>query len=114
MTLHRLLRASIPIVALPLLFASVASQGQQTPAPPAATINQSDDPLLSAYRFRSIGPASMGGRIDDIEAAPSDHSIIYIGYAHGGVWKSENNGTTFEPVFDTYSVASVGGIAIHP
>ncbi len=67
-----------------------------------------------SYRFRSIGPASMGGRIDDIEVAPSDQNIIYIGYAVGGVWKSENNGTTFEPVFDTYSVASIGDIAIHP
>jgi photosystem II stability/assembly factor-like uncharacterized protein len=113
MTLHRLLRAAIPVVALPLLFASVSTQGQP-PAQAEPMINRSDDPLLSAFRFRSIGPASMGGRIDDIEAAPSDSSIIYIGYAVGGVWKSENNGTTFEPVFDTYSVASIGDIAIHP
>ena len=116
MTVHRLLRAAIPVIALPFFFASVASQGQQgggqSPQPPM--INQSDDPLLAGYRFRSIGPASMGGRIDDIEVAPSDQNIIYIGYAVSGVWKSENNGTTFEPVFDTYSVASIGDIAIHP
>ena len=41
-------------------------------------------------------------------------NIIYIGYAVGGVWKSENNGTTWDPVFDTYSSASIGDIAIHP
>ena len=94
----------------------MASQGGQQGAgqAPAPMINQSDDPLLASYRFRSIGPASMGGRIDDIEVAPSDQNIIYIGYAVSGVWKSENNGTTFEPVFDTYSVASIGDIAIHP
>ena len=121
MTLQRLIRAAIPLVALPYFFASVASQGQQgggqgsagSPQGPPM-INQSDDPLLSGFRFRSIGPASMGGRIDDIEVAPSDQNIIYIGYAVSGVWKSENNGTTFEPVFDTYSVASIGDIAIHP
>ena len=77
-------------------------------------INASDDPLLAPFRFRSIGPASMGGRIDDVEVAPSDPNIIYVGYAVGGVWKSENNGTTWDPVFDTYSSASIGDIAIHP
>ena len=77
-------------------------------------INQSADPLLAPFRFRSIGPASMGGRIDDIAVAESDPNIIYLGYAIGGVFKSENNGTTFEPVFDTYTTASIGDIAIHP
>ena len=78
--------------------------GQQPPPqnPPAEQrmINASADPLLAPFRFRSIGPASMGGRIDDIAVAESDPSIIYLGYAVGGVFKSENNGTTFEPVFD--------------
>ena len=77
-------------------------------------INQSTDPLLAPFRFRSIGPASMGGRIDDIAVAETDPNIIYLGYAVGGVFKSENNGTTFEPVFDTYTTASIGDIAIHP
>ena len=56
----------------------------------------------------------MGGRIDDIAVAESDPSIIYLGYAVGGVFKSVNNGTTFEPVFDEYPTASIGDIAIHP
>src|SRR4029434_5313928 len=77
-------------------------------------INQSTDALLKALRFRSIGPASMGGRIDDIAVSESDQSIIYVGYAVGGVFKSENNGTTFAPVFETYATASIGDIAIHP
>ena len=77
-------------------------------------INQSTDPLLKPFRFRSIGPASMGGRIDDIAVSESDPSVIYIGYAVGGVFKSDNNGTTFTPVFETYGTASIGDIAIHP
>ena len=115
MNSHRLIRAASAALALPFFFASVGTQGGQAPAaPPAAMTNASDDPLLAPFRFRSIGPASMGGRINDLEAAPSDPNIIYIGYAVGGVWKSENNGTTWDPVFDTYSVASIGDLAIHP
>lgn len=56
----------------------------------------------------------MGGRVDDVEVAPSNPDIIYVGYATGGVFKSGNNGTTFEPVFDTYGSSSIGDIAIHP
>src|SRR5204862_5082954 len=77
-------------------------------------INQSPDPLLAPIRLRSIGPASMGGRVDDIAVSESNPNIIYVGYAVGGVFKSENNGTTFEPVFETYGAASIGDIAIHP
>ena len=86
----------------------------QSPADAPRMVNASTDPLLAPFRFRSIGPASMGGRIDDIAVADSDPSIIYIGYAVGGVFKSDNNGTTWTPVFDEYATASIGDIAIHP
>src|SRR5688572_965644 len=95
---------------------ALADGKAQTPAAPdpPRLINATSDPLLAPFRFRSIGPASMGGRIDDIAVSESDPSIIYLGYAVGGVWKSVNNATTFEPVFDTYGTASIGDIAIHP
>lgn len=54
----------------------------------------------------------MGGRIDDIEAVESNPFIIYAGFATGGLWKSVNNGTTWEPIFDTYPTASIGDVAI--
>ena len=107
-----LLALSLAALAVPFLDVAPEAQGGQGAAAPM--INQSKDPLLSSFRFRSIGPASMGGRIDDVAVAEADSSIIYLGYAVGGVWKSENGGVTFEPVFDTYSVASIGDIAIHP
>jgi hypothetical protein len=93
----------------------VSSQGQ-APAPvePVRMINQSKDPLLAGFRFRSIGPASMGGRIDDLAVSETDPSIIYVGYATGGVWKSDNAGTTFTPIFDEYPTASIGDLAVHP
>jgi photosystem II stability/assembly factor-like uncharacterized protein len=100
-----------------ILFIAASSLAAQTPQQPrrdSSVINQSSNPLLASFRFRSIGPASMGGRIDDIEAAPSDPNVIYVGYATGGVWKSDNNGTSFEPVFETYGSASIGDIAVDP
>ncbi len=84
--------------------------GQNRPAPPP--INQSDDPLLKTFRWRSIGPASMGGRIDDIAVVENNPYVIYLGFATSGVWKSVNNGTTWEPIFDTQPVSSIGDIEI--
>src|SRR5581483_9283199 len=111
--LHRLLRLALPLLILPFLVVTV--KPQNAPAgQPARIINESNDPLLAPFRFRSIGPASMGGRIDDIAVSESNPSIIYVGYAVGGVFKSENNGVSFEPVFETYDTASIGDIAIHP
>jgi photosystem II stability/assembly factor-like uncharacterized protein len=55
----------------------------------------------------------MAGRIDDIEAVESNPYIFYVGFATGGVWKTVNNGTTFEPIFDIYPTISVGDIAIY-
>ena len=113
--LRRLIRLSLPLVMVPLFITTVLPQGgQQQPPAPLPMINQANDPLLKTFRFRSIGPASMGGRIDDIAVSESDPNIIYVGYAAGGVFKSDNNGTTFTPVFETYSSASIGDIAIHP
>ena len=108
--------SALPFLALALAVFPMRPVAQQNaPAPASArAINASSDPLLSVFRFRSIGPASMGGRIDDIAVSESDPNIIYVGYAVGGVFKSENNGVSFTPVFETYDTASIGDIAIHP
>ncbi|MBW8895617.1 MAG: hypothetical protein JF613_05475, partial [Acidobacteria bacterium] len=74
-------------VLMPMLVTTVFPQGAAPVQP--LMINQSTDSLLKPFRFRSIGPASMGGRIDDIAVSESDPSVIYIGYAVGGVFKSE-------------------------
>src|SRR6476646_7657007 len=85
-----------------------------TPSPTPTPINWSTDPVLKRFVARSIGPASMGGRIDDIAAVEQNPYIIYVAFATNGVWKSTNNGTTFQPVFDTYGTHSIGDIAIAP
>ncbi len=107
-------RRLVAVIAVALLPAAAAAQGRGTAARDSSQINRSANPILANFRFRSIGPAVMGGRIDDIAVSESNPNIIYLGYAVGGVWKSENNGTTFTPVFDEQPVASIGDIAIHP
>src|SRR6266404_9912951 len=76
--------------------------------------NKLDETFLKNLQFRSIGPAIMGGRIDDIAAVESNPSVYYVGAATGGVWKTVNNGTTFEPIFDAQPNTSIGDIAITP
>jgi photosystem II stability/assembly factor-like uncharacterized protein len=91
------------------------AQGFQQPAPPAAEpVHKSADPVLRNFTWRSIGPANMGGRIDDIAVVENNPSTYYIGFATGGVWKTTNNGTTFTPIFDDQPVTSIGDIAIAP
>src|SRR5688572_10603379 len=90
---------------------TLTAQGNVNPRD-TTVINRSANPLLTNFRFRSIGPASMGGRIDDIAVYEKDPRIIWIGYAVGGVFKSTNAGTTFKPVFEQYGSASIGDIAL--
>ncbi|MEQ1693931.1 MAG: hypothetical protein ABMA00_21760, partial [Gemmatimonas sp.] len=80
---------SLPLALCALTLASAPTRlaAQAGPAAPAdAMINQSTDPLLKSFRLRNIGPASMGGRIHDIEVSESHPSTIYLGYAVGGIW----------------------------
>ena len=92
----------------------IAQGGQQPVQPLPPPINQSDDPMLKPFVWRSIGPATMGGRIDDIAVGDKHGTTIYLGYATGGVWKTETNGTTWRPVFDDQPFTSIGSIAVAP
>jgi photosystem II stability/assembly factor-like uncharacterized protein len=67
---------------------------------------------FDGLRFRAIGPAAIGGRIHDVESLPDDPSTIWIASASGGIWKSANHGTTWEPVFDKEAVSALGDLAI--
>ena len=63
-------------------------------------------------RFRSIGPAVMGGRVDAIAVVESEPSTIYVGTASGGLWKTVNNGTTWTSIFDEYATSSIGDVVV--
>ena len=73
--------------------------------------------LFEKLKWRCVGPAAMGGRTVDIDVVEKTPWIIYAAIGPSGVWKSENNGITWNPVFDKESTVSVGDIAIaqsHP
>ncbi|MDX8340559.1 hypothetical protein SLH46_15270 [Draconibacterium sp. IB214405] len=68
------------------------------------------------YHWQFIGPTNISGRCTDVEAISprGDQYTIWVGSATGGVWKSVNEGTTFEPVFEDMPTASIGDLAIDP
>ena len=67
---------------------------------------------FDALHFRPIGPASMSGRIADIAVYETNTAIFYVGTAHGGVWKTTNNGTTFEAQFQDQGLMSIGDVTV--
>jgi len=67
---------------------------------------------LKNIKPRSIGPAGMSGRVTAIDVLINDPSIIYVGTASGGLWKSESGGVAWEPIFEKQDVASIGAVAI--
>jgi len=90
-----------------LLILSFQTQAQETPLSTAT---------FGSMQVRQIGPATMSGRISTLDAVHSNPNVLWVGAGGGGVWKSENGGTTFKPVFDKHS-QSIGNIAIdqqHP
>ena len=83
------------------------------PAPPAVAQADPPDPM-AIMRWREIGPAVVGGRVSGLAVNESDPRILYVGTATGGVWKTTNHGTTWEPVFTGQSTSSIGAIALAP
>jgi len=69
---------------------------------------------LDAFAFRNIGPAFLSGRIADIVFHPENESIWYVAVGSGGVWKTENAGTTWTPIFDDQPTYTTGCIALDP
>ncbi len=89
--------------------------------PPLAALESSSDSrpfiaesLAEALPLRCIGPAVMGGRVAALAVDSSDPRVFYVGAASGGLWRTTNFGTTFEPVFDDQPVASIGAVALAP
>jgi hypothetical protein len=73
-----------------------------------------DSLKLGGLKWRSIGPAMTSGRIADFAVNPDNSSEWFVGVACGHVWKTTNNGTTFEPVFDSQDVYSIGVVTMDP
>ncbi len=73
-----------------------------------------NEATFAGLEFRSIGPAFMSGRISDIVIHPENQSVWYVAVGSGGIWKTENRGTTWETIFDDEDSYSIGSLAIDP
>ena len=105
MIAHRPIALAALATSLALSTFSIDAQQRATPL---------DSATLASFRWRSIGPADMGGRIADIVGIPSPSKTFYVATVAGGIWKTTNAGTTFRPLFDDQRVVSMGALAIAP
>ena len=87
-------------------------------APRAQSADPFNEQLLRPFSYRNLGPFRMGARTSDIAvpAAPAkDHLYtFYVSFWTGGLWKTTNNGTTFEPIFDGQSKLAIGDVTVAP
>ena len=68
--------------------------------------------LVRELPFENIGPSVMSGRVVDVAVNPENAAEFYVAYASGGLWYTNNNGTTFEPRFDNQAVFTLGALAV--
>ena len=68
--------------------------------------------LVKNIEFTNIGPTVMSGRVVDVAVNPENTTEFYVGYASGGLWYTNNNGTTFTPVLDNSPTQNIGDIAV--
>lgn len=71
-----------------------------------------DAGVLRPLGVRGLGPHGAGGSVVDVEVGPDDRTRIFAGAATGGLWRSENAGTSWEPVFDRAGVQTVGAVEV--
>jgi photosystem II stability/assembly factor-like uncharacterized protein len=71
-----------------------------------------ENSLVKNINFTNIGPTVMSGRVVDVDVNPENTIEFYVGYASGGLWYTNNNGTTFTPVLDNAPTQNIGDIAV--
>jgi photosystem II stability/assembly factor-like uncharacterized protein len=102
------------------VFLMSASLVAQQPATKASVVKQAledkakltETSIIKNVPFTNIGPTIMSGRVADLDVNPNDPTEFYVGYASGGLWYTNNNGTTFTPVMDNAPTQNVGDIAV--
>ncbi|MEM8964238.1 MAG: glycosyl hydrolase, partial [Acidobacteriota bacterium] len=105
-----MLRAITVLPAICFLLLGLASAHAEPTSQPL--LYQSS--TFSGLELRSLGPAWQSGRIADIAVDPSNRSTWYVAVASGGVWKTTNSGTTWEPIFDDQPSYSIGCVTVDP
>lgn len=103
------IQSPLRLVVLVLVSSVLSLAAQENPPAPQLT-----EVLFKNLKVRAIGPAVMGGRVSDIAIDPRNPALFYVGLATGGVFKTGDNGVSFDPIFDKEAVQSIGAIAIAP
>ena len=98
----------LPILACVLSLPAIAAADEENVEPGF------NEQTFKGLEMRSIGPAFMSGRISDIAIVPENRNVWYVAVGSGGVWKTENRGTTWTPIFDDEGSYSIGAITIDP
>lgn len=93
-----------------VLFLAMGAQKRKKTTNPVRIPEQ----ILDGLEWRCIGPANMGGRIDDFAVVERNPHIIYVGTASGGVWKTTNNGVTWNSIFDDQATSTIGDVTVAP
>lgn len=99
------------LASLFVLFIFVLGSGPAIAQDDASIVSKTN---YSGLQLRNIGPALTSGRIADIAVSPNDEHVWYVGVASGGVWKTTNSGTSWQPIFDHQSSYSIGEVTIDP
>lgn len=105
MTLHKYFVGLLAAFGLCTIAMAQSDEGEQ-PALSSSTFD--------AFELRNIGPAFMSGRIADIAIVQDDPATWYVAVGSGGVWKTENNGTTWTSLFDGQGSYSIGSLGLDP
>ncbi|MBI5916606.1 MAG: glycosyl hydrolase [Bacteroidetes bacterium] len=108
-------RITTLLLATALLFSTnLFSQKKKADEPKKEEPKHLLDTLNLGLSWRSVGPAVTSGRIGDFAVHPKNRSTYYVASASGGVWKTTNAGTTYEPIFDGEGSYSIGCITLDP
>ncbi|MEW6455894.1 MAG: hypothetical protein AB1410_04170 [Acidobacteriota bacterium] len=110
----RFKKITLLLVLILFLIVSLGFSAEKKPSIPVQQFFTLDESLIKGLMWRCIGSANMGGRVDDFAVVENQSNIIYVATASGGVWKTINNGITWEPIFDNESVSTIGDITVAP
>ena len=112
-------RLHLASAAVSLSVSSLLAQGFAPPGGNRARSQPAPDPVFAAdmvqhLPWRNLGPVNPTGRITDIEVHAARQNTWFVGTAGGGVWKTDNAGTTWHNVFDKFATVSIGDVATAP
>ncbi len=105
-------RLIIPILSLLIVSPAVAQKKKKKGSDEEKAAYTSA--TFSGLKFRNVGPALTSGRVADLAVDPTNPNVYYVAAASGGVWKTTNSGTTYDPIFDGQGSYSIGCVTIDP